>query len=197
MVVKSRKLKKLDVGSFNHTTREFLKLRSCEKERECVRREWNARVSLHAVKYATIARRINKFTKGDQASKPLSAFGFEGTVNSLFFAMIFLAPSHYFPPHPHFPLPFLHAQHHKWLSRRRQPSLVPLRRSHLHLLKLLKIARLLSNAGDAVFVAQLVGDRHEHRCVKQRWDSDLLLDAKAQAVDVVDLRVRLFLFQLN
>lgn len=68
---------------------------------------------------------------------------------------------------------------------------------NLHLLELLEIARLLSNAGDAVFVAQLVDDCHEHRCVKQCWDSDLLLDANAQAVDVVDLRVRLFLFQLN
>jgi len=62
---------------------------------------------------------------------------------------------------------------------------------------LLEVARLLPNAGDAVFVAQLVGDRHEHRCVKQCWDLDLLLDADAQAVDFVDLRVRLFLFELN
>jgi len=116
----------------------------------------------------------------------------------LFFAIIFLAPSHCFPPHPHFPLPFLHALHHKLLSQRRQPpSLVPSRRSHLHLLKLLEIARLLSNAEDAVFVAQLVDDRHEHRCVKQCWDSDLLLDVNVQTVDVVNLRVRLFLFKLN
>jgi len=150
------------------------------------------------VGHAKIARRMNKFTKGDQASKPLSAFDFEGAVNPLFFAIIFLAPSHYFPPHPHFPLPSLHALHHKRLSQRRQPpSLVPPRRSHLYLLQLLEIARLLPNARDAVLVAQLVGDCHEHRCVKQCWDSDLLLDANAQAVDVVDLRVRLFLFRLN
>ncbi len=94
-IPKAEKIRRRKLQPFNSGVSQITLIQ--ERERECVRREWHARGSLHVVKYATIARRTNIFTKSDQASKPLSAFGFEGTVNSLFFAMIFLAPSHYIP----------------------------------------------------------------------------------------------------